>query len=264
MIRVIIPDVHGYMADPAAVKACIEDVRMLEPREVVILGDFTDVGGVFSGHPANYTEELAHSYDEDLQAGNAILDRLIKAAPKAAFHFLEGNHEHHVERWAARQFKHHKDAEHAREKMAPEQGLQLEDRGIRYYRRSESHMGLAVPGVIKLGRCLFTHGIRAGKHATSAHLDDFCTNVVHGHTHRAQAVVRRTVASGEIGAWCPGTLAKLQPLYLHTQVSAWSHGYALQFVERDGRFLHLQVPIAGGRSMLKPLLQELRPRKLSS
>src|SRR5678816_568017 len=99
-------------------------------------------------------------------------------------------------------------------------------RGIAYYKRSEHYMGISIPGCIKLGRCFFVHGISASKHAAATHLARFGTNVVFGHIHRSQSVVERSVTSDGFGAWCPGTLAKLQPLYKHTEPSSWSHGYA--------------------------------------
>ena len=82
--------------------------------------------------------------------------------------------------------------------------------------------------------------------------------MVFGHVHRSQCLIQRTVASDEIGAWTPGTLAKLQPFYMHTQVTDHSHGFAVQLVDKSGRFLHVQVPIVRGQSMLKPLIEKLK------
>lgn len=260
-VRVVVPDSHGSFIDGKAAAAFLEDLKLLAPDEVVLLGDHVDVGGIFSAHPHNYVEELEYSYEEDCNAAAAFLDAIQKRAPRAAFHYIEGNHEQHAERWVARTFTNGRDAKNARTAFAPEVKLELKRRGIRYYRTAERHGGLSIPGAIRLGKCLFTHGWRAGKYATAAHLDDCGTNVVHGHTHRSQSIVRRTAASGEIGGYCPGTLAQLQPLYLHNSVSAWSHGYGLQLVEKDGRFLHINVAIVRGKSLLKPLLDQMRPRK---
>ena len=42
-----------------------------------------------------------------------------------------------------------------------------------------------------------------------------------------------------------------RPLYKHTEPTSWSHGYAVQFVSpKSGRFLHVNVPIHKGESML--------------
>ena len=261
MIRVIVPDSHGSSIDRAAAGAFLRDLKLLAPRELVFLGDHVDVSGIYSTHQPNYIDEMEYSYEKDCADANWFLDEIQKAAPAATGYYLEGNHEQHVERWLARTFRNLADARASRGLCSPFAKLRLGDRGIRYYRSSQRYMGIAVPGTIKLGKCLFTHGSRVGKHATSAHLDDFGGNVVHGHTHRSQAVVRRTVAAGEIGAWCPGTLAELQPLYLHTGLSGWTHGYGLQMVERDGTFLHINVPIARGKSLLRPLLDTLKPQR---
>lgn len=257
MIRVVVPDSHGSEIDPKARDAFLADLRKLGPEEIVMLGDHVDVGGIFSSHQRNYVEELRYSYEDDLAAAGHFLDEIQKRAPKAAIHYLEGNHEAHAGRWVARTFYHSKDARAVEGLISPEKRLRLKSRGIRYYRSTERYHGLSVRGTIRLGKCHFTHGISAAKQAASIHLDRFGACVVFGHVHRAQSVIRRTVAAEEIGAWCPGTLAKLQPLYLHTSVSDWSHGYAIQLVNPSGTFLHVQVPIVKGKSMLGPLVQRL-------
>jgi hypothetical protein len=123
-------------------------------------------------------------------------------------------------------------------------------------------MGLSVPGTIRLGKCFFTHGISHSQHAAAQHLRRFGANVVFGHVHRSQAIVERTVTSDGFGAWCPGTLAKLQPLYRHTAPTSWSHGYAVQFVNRrTGTFLHFNVPIFKGRSILLETVDAIHYRK---
>jgi hypothetical protein len=129
--------------------------------------------------------------------------------------------------------------------------LRLKDRGVRYYLRSRHYGGLSIPGAIRLGKCFFAHGISHSKHAAAVHLERFGASVVFGHIHRSQSVIERTVTSSGFGAWCPGTLCKLQPLYKHTTPTSWSHGYAVQFVAKSGRFLHVNVPIVKGESLLR-------------
>src|SRR5690606_24000904 len=135
----------------------------------------------------------------------------------------------------------------------------LRRRGIRYYRSSEMYQGLSVPGSIRLGKCFFTHGVSHSKHASAAHLERFGASVVHGHVHRSMSVVSRTVTSDALGAWCPGTLAKLQPLYRHTTPTTWTHGYGVQFVNKTtGTFMHVNVPIFKGTSGLHDAMQLIR------
>lgn len=248
--RVVIPDSHGAHIDPAAERAFLRDLRHIAPREIVMLGDHLDCGGIFSAHQRTYTREMTESYDDDAAAANRFLDGVQRAAPGATIWYLEGNHEQHVERWAARTFERRRDAEMLLERLGPEAVLRLRDRGIRYFRRDTHYMGCSLPGTIRLGRCFYTHGISATEHAAALHLARFGASVVHGHTHRAQSEISRTVKSDAHGAWCPGTLAKLQPLYQHTSPTKWTHGYLVQEVARSGRFLTIHVPIVNGESLL--------------
>ena len=256
-IRVVMPDSHGNHIDPDAKAAFLRDVKSLDPDEIVGLGDHLDCGGTFNTHQRNYTKEFCESYEEDVDAANDLFDQLQKNAPRARIYYIEGNHEAHVERWASRTFASHKDAVGLLEKYGPEAVLKLKSRGISYHKRSEFYQGLSIPGTIKIGRCFFTHGISFAKNAAQVHLQRFGAPVVFGHVHRSQSVVERSVVSDGYGAWCPGTLARLQALYLHTAPSSWSHGFGLQFVNASGQFLHVQVPIHKGRSLLMDVARRL-------
>jgi len=252
-VRVVCPDSHGEHIDLTARDAFLSDLKMLDPQEIVMLGDHLDCAGTFSTHQRSYTNEMAESYEDDVRAANRFLDLIQRRAPRAKIHYLEGNHEQHVERWAARTFQNRKDAVALLEAFGPEKVLRLKSRGIRYYNRSTMYMGLSIPGTIRLGQCYFVHGVSHSKHAAATHLARFGANVVFGHVHRMQSVNERTVSSAGYGAWCPGTLAKLQPLYAHTAPTSWSHGYGAQFVAASGQFLHLNVPIHKGKSLLHAL-----------
>jgi metallophosphoesterase superfamily enzyme len=256
-VRVVIPDSHGEHVDLRARDAFLGDLKRLAPNEVVYLGDHLDCAGTFSSHQRSYTNEMAESYQDDVIAANDFLDKVCELAPKAECFYLEGNHEAHVERWAARTFLSKKDADKLLEVYGPVKALALRMRGIKYYKRSEHYMGISIPGTIKLGKCYFVHGISHSKHAAATHLARFNANVVFGHIHRSQSVIERSVTADGFGAWCPGTLARLQPLYKHTEPSSWSHGYGVQFVNASGNFLHLNVPILAGKSMLMDVAERL-------
>lgn len=215
-----------------------------------MLGDHVDTGGIYDKHPRQAIEDLEYSYYEDCDAANDFLDEIQKRAPRAEIHYLEGNHEYHVERWAVDKIG-GRDARRFIDENAPHAKLRLKQRGIRFYRRMAFYQGIAIPNTIKLGKCYFTHGISAAKHATAIHVQRFGACVQHGHTHRAQEYRTRTVTSPAIGGWCPGTLSQLQPTYAHTNLTEWSHGYGLDFVNpKTGSFAHLNVAIINGRSCL--------------
>lgn len=258
-VRVIIPDSHGSMIDREAAAAFLADVKALAPREIVMLGDHVDAGGFLAQHHVlGYVAQTDYSYAEDIAAGNDFLNAVSKAAPGATTHYVEGNHERRIETWAVTQsLRHTKDAEMLRRAFAPEFLLHLEQRGIRYYRQGEQYHGLRIQGAIRLGKCFFWHGVSTAKHAAGVNVRQFSGNVVYGHTHRAQSEMVRPVATGEIGAWNPGCLCQRQPLWCHTRPTDWTHGYAVQIVSKStGNFLHINVPIAGGKSLLMPLIRQ--------
>lgn len=258
MIRLIVPDSHGAYIDKQAMKVFLQDLSALDPDEIVMMGDHVDCSGVFSKHKRSYRDELEYSYKKDIEYARLFLDAIQSNAPRAKIYYIEGNHEQRAERWAVDTFSHPDDVSYAMSTFGPAAQLDLDGRGIEFFRMSEFYCGLTIPGTIKLGKCHFVHGICANKYATATHLEKFGDNVVHAHTHRMQQHSKRTVANGEIGAWCPGTLSELQPLYAHTNPTDWSHGYGLQFVNaKTGSFLHLNVPIVNGQSLLFPLVSRL-------
>lgn len=258
LIRVVIPDSHGHNIDPAARDAFLGDLKFLDPNEIVGLGDHSDCEGWASVHKPMSVEDLDYSYSDDIASSASFWDAVQKAAPKATYHILEGNHEQHIERWIVNLVRHRRDATSVLRDLAPHAQLRFKERGFKFYRYHQCYMGLTVPNTIKLGKCYFTHGAKTCKHSAAAMLSDFGAPVVFGHIHRSQGYISRTVGADVIGAWCPGTLAKLQPTYLHNQVSSWSHGYGLQFVSKSGTFQHINVAIVRGKSLLGPLLEHLR------
>lgn len=262
-LRVVVPDSHGCYIDPKAATAFLADLKVIDPDEIVFLGDHVDVSGMYSVHQPSYLDEFEYSYETDIMSAEAFFNAIQKRAPRARGYYLEGNHEAHVERWISRTLKNSKDARAMLELQAPEQRLRLKERGIQYCRTLDFRDGLSVPGTIKLGKCHFTHGFTAAKYTSALHVARYGSNIVHGHVHRVQEYGTRTVASDAIGGWCPGTLALLQPYYRHTSPTEWRHGYGLQAVSRDGRFVHINVPLVNGWSGLNTLLKLMRPKAYS-
>ncbi len=257
--RLCVGDLHGAKRNPAAVAAFLGDVKLLQPDHIILGGDIADCGGFLAQHHTlGYVAETAYSYEEDIACANQFLDALAAAAPRARIEFLEGNHERRVETWCITEtLRHPRDAEMLRKALAPEFLLRLKDRGIAYYRLSECYDGLTVPGVIKRGKCFYFHGITTSKHAAAMTLLRTSGNSVYFHTPRAQTDLQRRVSVGVIGAWNPGCLCELQPLWQHGAPTDWTNGYGLERVARDGSFLHINIPIIEGRSHLGSLFSSL-------
>ena len=254
--RVIVPDSHGSHIDQAAASAFLNDLELLRPRQVVMLGDHLDCGGFLAQHFAlGVVCETKASFADDVAAANAFLDAIQKRTGNVETWMLEGNHESRIEKWIIKQtLRNPADAQMFYDMVGVESVLHLEKRKINFVKRSEHYHGLTKRGMIKLGKCVFQHGTRCGVNAAQATLNDIGNNVVFGHTHRVSSQVKDTL-EGTIGAWSVGCLCQLAPLYADTRITGWSHGYGVQLVEKDGTFLHLSIPIVDGRSLLSNLLK---------
>jgi predicted phosphodiesterase len=254
-VRVIISDTHGSKVDPSAFAAVLADIKRLDPDEIIHLGDSIDCGGFLAEHHTlGFVAETEYTYEDDVIAANSHFDELQKAAPKALLHLLEGNHERRVETYCVtKALRNKQDAEFLRRLVSPYTLLKIEERGIAYYREGEMHRGATVPGWLRLGKCWFVHGICASKHAASTTLQKAGGNVVFGHTHRIDSAHTDMPNVGPVAAWNPGCLCVKQPLWRHTSPTGWGHGYAVQIVAKSGEFLHLNVPIIEGKSLLMPL-----------
>jgi hypothetical protein len=255
IMRVIIPDSHGSYADKAAIGAFLSDLKRLDADEIVMLGDHIDCGGFLAAHHTlGYVAQSTYTYADDLAAANSFLDAIQEAAPRARIHYLEGNHEWRVERWAVtQQLSNQADAQMLVDALAPKTQLQLKRRGITYYARSERYDNLPVPGTLRLGHTFFAHDPGPGSHP-EMYARRFGGSIWYGHQHRARSSIIRNVQAGAVGAWCPGTLAGLQPLYSHTNITDWTHGYGIQTVSESGLFASMLVPIIEGVSMLSSLM----------
>jgi hypothetical protein len=254
-IRFIVPDTHGSLIDQKASAAMFADLEQMgdKVREVVLLGDHLECGGFLAEHHVlGYVAQSEYKFVDDVVAANAFLDRIQQLAPKAKIHYLEGNHENRIERWVVdRVVGHSQDKSFLQSMFCTESVLGLKSRGIEFY-SSGGFYGLRVPGAIKLGKCHFLHGSNHGKDVARKMAGMFGGNVVFAHVHTQQAVTVRTVTAGEIGAWCPGCLCALQPLYRHSSITDWSLGYAFQIVHSGSDdFLHINVPVIGDRSLLQ-------------
>lgn len=254
--RVGIPDTHGAHIDPAAAAAFLADLDYLRPREVVWLGDHLDCGGFLAKHHTiGFVAEAAYSFADDIAAANDFTDRVQERTPDAAHHWLTGNHEHRIERWClTHALGNDKDARLLLDTFGVEAVLRLKQRGIHYYPRDYTGPEGRTRGAIKLGQCYFVHDVSTARNAAQVALNKWGTNVCFGDTHRIDMAVGRK-AERDIIATTNGCLSTLRPYWQETNITDWSHAYAVQIVSEDsGEFLHIIVPILNGRSLLGPLL----------
>lgn len=256
-IRVIIPDSHGCSIDKQAAKTFLNDLSVLKPKHVIMLGDHLDCGGFLAQHHTlGYVAETEYNYEDDCAAANQFLDEIQKSC--SHIEYLEGNHERRVEKWIITEtLRNKKDSLALKKLYGPKTRLFIEQRGIHYYEQGVFYDKLRIPATIKRGPCYYTHGTYTTKHAAASHLNKFKANVVFGHTHRIDSSMIRTVKDGEIGAWSVGCLCTLQPYWAQQNLTDWCHGYGIQLISKNS-FLHITIPIIEGRSYLDPLVKLLR------
>jgi len=254
-VVVIWPDLHGAKQDRPAVAAFLGDLKRLQPSRGVSVGDMADCGGFLGAHHVlGFVAETDDTYEEDTEAVNGFLDSVQNAAPlQDGLDWVEGNHEHRVEKWAITSALRNKaDSGFIRDRFAPEVLCKAKERGIRYYRRAQFYDGMPVQGAFRIGKLGIMHGLLNGNGTPDQVLNKFGMNMVYGHTHRISSKVRRN-ADGQIGAWNIGTLATLQQHYAHGAPTDHAHGYAVVFMARSGAFQLIQVSIVNGVSLLPEL-----------
>lgn len=257
--RLIIADTHGSHVDNSAIGALLHDIQDIDIRETVMLGDHLECGGWLAGsHTLGYVAEIDEcSYEDDIACTNDLLDKLQDNGSKIIY--VEGNHEHRIERWIVDAVRGHKrNAEYLKRQIAPEHVLRLKDRGIQYV-PMDSQNDMSDRGIIKLGKSYFTHGFSTAKHAAGKTLERYAGCVFYGHTHRADFQSTRLVNVGLVSAWCPGCLCKLSPRWHHNDPTTWSHGYILQIVDsKTGEFQVIPVPIHNGKSYMQSFLRAVK------
>lgn len=259
-VRVSFGDLHGMMMDRDAVAALLADVRTLDPDEIVLGGDMLECGGWLAKHqPVGFVALCDYTYQEDIAAANWFLDELQKAAPHAAMHYLEGNHESRCERWCVDQAMSAKrDAGFLLAAFGPQSMLRLKERDISYYRRSEIY-GEGLPrGWIRLGKMLFTHELGASANAARQAVGKTAANVTFFHTHREDTATMVFPGVGICKAFNPGCLCSIQPVWKHSDPTSWSQGYAVDIVAASGNFQRIHVPIWRGESLAGAMVERFK------
>lgn len=204
--------------------------RELKPKRTVILGDWLDAQA-FSEHPVrSYAEERAQTFFEaEVTPCRELLAELEKNTDEIIY--LEGNHEHRVERTCVRLGGIMADlADMVSPKRLLSEGRTKPFTWVPYIPQAQilSHYKIAHD-------LLAIHGWTWCKHAAAKHLELAKKySIVHGHTHRKQSFYSRDPITGHVyQAWSPGCLSRLQPIYQTSSPTEWVHGFSLVWCSDD-------------------------------
>lgn len=219
-----ISDVHVPDHDPFAVRAWLKWVRDRKPDTIVLGGDILELESC-SGHGGNI--HSAPLFTHEIEQGNAFLDDVQEAAPDAAIHYLEGNHETRLHRKVDSMIPTLTGALDLREL------LRLSERGISWH----SYGSVFFPSGSKLG-C--THGTRHNDHHAKAHLASYGTSIVYGHTHRAQLYTQGFANNRLRGAFGAPCMRGLDVGWIKGP-TGWSQGFVVAHLFPDGHFTVLPV-----------------------
>jgi hypothetical protein len=134
-----LPDIHCPFEDKRAVRIVEDVAKAHKPNHIVISGDFLD-GLNVSRHRKD--PDLKVRFRDELDAGNALLDRIDALRPRGRKVFCAGNHESRLPNYIA-------DNAPAFHGMLSIEGLlNLEKRGWEYVEYGD---------VAKIGKVRYTH-----------------------------------------------------------------------------------------------------------
>ena len=260
-VRVSFGDVHGMRQDTKAVAALLRDLKELQPDHIILGGDIITCDGFLAArHALGFVANLDYTYQEDVLAANAFLDDLQSTCPNAAIEYIEGNHEHRVERYVVDEVVSNKrDAAFLLSLIAPKTLLRLDERGIPYYSATEAHTENAPLGWIKRGLMYFVHSPPSySKNAASDALGKTAANVTYWCTHREDASTSVFPDVGLVKAFNPGCLCIMQPVYRNTNPTNWSQGYAIDFIAKSGAFQRVHASIWRGESRAQAMIERFK------
>lgn len=251
------PDIHFPDQDPVALELALKAHEILNPEISLFLGDVLDCG-LFSTHPKRTIHEAqGYNFNRlEVQPCNEMLDTVQKNTKEHTY-FLLGNHEARLEAWAV---KNGLVGESIYELVSPEFTLMVQPARenftmIPYNVPSGDRMGfvqLVKPSKkMKSGGLVAVHGWSHCKNAARKHLEiSRSQSIIHGHTHRMQLEVSRDPwTNTPIKAMSPGTLAKLQPVWLHGSPTEWCQGFLLIYIGQTSWTEYL-INIANGSCVL--------------
>lgn len=259
-IRVYAGDLHGMRQDKSAVRAFLDDIKVLNPDEIVFGGDMLECGGFLARHqPIGYVAYCDYTLQEDAKATNWFYDEVQKACPNAVIDIMEGNHDQRIERWVVDQVSaNQRDADFLMQLFAPEVLTYTDKRGFGYHKRAGIHEEGLTRGWVSRGNMLIVHELKDGDNAARRGMAKTAANVTAFHTHRSDKSSTVYPTHGLVTSFTVGCLCEMQPMWKHTDPSTWNQSYDVDFVSKKGNFLRVQVPIWRGKSLAASMIERFK------
>lgn len=220
-----IPDTHRPYHDERAVQLALKVARALQPKRLVILGDYGDFYCT-SRHPKN--PNRTRDLESEVASSNEGLDEWDSVPGVEEKVYVAGNHEDNLERYLAEK------APELFNIVKVERLFNLKERGWRYVRYKD---------YTRIGKIYVTH--ETGSSGQNAHLNaaaKFGSNTVIGHTHRCALSYKTTSTGRQYVAAMFGWLGdRRMAEYMHrVNTTDWMLGFGVGFQEKSGN-MHLQA-----------------------
>jgi len=246
--------------DNAAVRAFLDDMKVIDPDEIVAGGDMLECGGFLARHqPIGYVAYCDYTLQEDVAALNWFYDEAQQAAPHATWDVMEGNHDQRIERWVVDQVSaNQRDGEYLMKLFGPEVLTYTEQRGFRYHKRNVIHQDGLTRGWIERGNMLIVHELKTGANAARSGMLKTASNVTAFHTHRHDRSSTVYPKHGLVTSFTVPCLCEMQPMWKHTDPSEWMQGYDVDFITKQGNFLRVSVPIWRGKSLAGSMIERFK------
>lgn len=231
-------DTHHPEHDRAVWAATLELLRDVKPDELILCGDFLEMGSV-SQHGGALLDKLT----DDFNAGISALKQLREAVGEdAKIVYLEGNHESRLSRFLASK------TPSLMESLSIEAGLKLNEANVEWVPEAKQP--------ITRGDLDFTHGHQDLRERPSKYHGGKMAEVygrpnrtvIYGHTHKPQVYTRPTVGgvATAIGLGCGRTLS---PGWLHGAQAGWVHQVAVIYLTPAGRGYIYPITFAHGQAV---------------
>lgn len=217
----IISDVHVPSHDKTATEAALVFLKSKEIDTLIINGDFMDFYQI-SRHDKSALRAI--TFGDELEEGRIILQQIRGYfGPHVKIVYQEGNHEERFSKFLPQQLAGSK----VRGASVAEQ-LELQSLNIAWVGDRRG---------IDVGKLRVFHGHEinaAGVNAPRAMLAKSLDNVLVGHLHREQQLVKPRLNGEFVGAWVTGALCDRRPHY--APVNEWTSGFAYVECEPSGLF----------------------------
>lgn len=226
--------VHVPDHDEKALSAVLQFIRDYQPDEILIGGDFLELesasrhGGVAS----------LRSLLDEIKAGKKVIQTFRKAAPKAKFTYLEGNHEQRLSNVVVDSLPTFDGA------LSIPALLDFEKFDIEWMPYGKLYRPRHSSGA--LSKLHYVHGAWASKYHASKTTDVYGVCVRYGHVHTAQCYLRGRTDGGVYGAWATPCLRSLDVPWTQGP-SCWVHGLSFDEIFDDGSFTANTIVMANRR-----------------